>query len=173
MMTSQQPILFVESVAGKPLAEALLQPYRVEIQDGFTHSGTIVSAEFSLLEHPERPAAALINADTENPRKVGEIRGAAKRILARAYPENWCVAVAVPALDAWALTDPRIREELASYLESRHLYIDRARHIAEVVKKNGFDATNLLQQSPDFRGLVEFLQKHAAPTDGAGKTAAC
>src|SRR5262245_49191363 len=104
---SMFPCVYVEGVGSKAFVEAFLRGYPAEVVDGSTHSGTIAAAQFSLLDHPERPVVALLNADTESPRAVAEIRGAARRLLARANPDNWYVAIAVPRLDAWAMTDPR------------------------------------------------------------------
>src|SRR5258708_1080897 len=92
--------VFVEKAQEVPFVEALLRPYAVEVHGGFTQSGAILSAEASLLDFPDRPVVALINAGTEDEREAAATRLGAKRIVARGYPENWYVAVAVPRLDA-------------------------------------------------------------------------
>jgi hypothetical protein len=166
-MSTLTPCVFVEGgLPGKRLAEALLRPYAAEITSAGTTSGTIGMAEYSLLEHPERPVAVLIHSDTENEREVAEIRGAAKRLLAGCAPENWYVAVAVPRLDAWALTDPRLKRAFDAQRDGKAIYVERATRLAELLKRQSFDATELYRTNADFRGLVEFLQKHAPAAAG-------
>jgi hypothetical protein len=158
--------VFVESRADQLLAEALLRPYAVEIRNGFTSSGAIADVQVSLLYHPERPVAVLLNAGTENEREVAEMRSSAGRLLAGCAPEGWYVALAIPRLDAWALTDPRIKHELDSHPAGREIYLDRAARIAQLLKRQPFNATELERTSPDFRGLIDFVRKHAPAAAG-------
>jgi hypothetical protein len=159
---SDLPVLvFVEKEQEVPFVQAFLHPYAIEVHGGFTQSGAISSGEASLLDFPERPVVVLINTGTEDEREAAVTRLATKRLLARAYPENWCVAVAVPRLEAWAKTDPRIKRELEASFGSNSIYIDRARRMSELVKDQPFDSTELYRRNADFRGLIEFLQKHA------------
>src|SRR5438132_5984776 len=102
-MASLQPRVFVENLPEKRIAEAILGRYHPEIVDGFTASAATALAELSLLEHPERPVAVLLNTRTEDPAEIDEVRSALRRILARASPSGWYVALAVPRLDAWAM----------------------------------------------------------------------
>jgi hypothetical protein len=159
-MPSLPPVVYVENLPQKRLAEALLRPYAVEIVDGLTTSGAIAQAEFLLLRQPERPVALLLESRTEDPVEIGQLREPTQRILARASPDNWHVAVAVPRLSDWVLTDPAIRQDFESRHNGRPTYPDLAVRVAEITRKRPFDETALRQQSPDFRGLVEFLQKH-------------
>jgi hypothetical protein len=171
MFMSVSPVLvFIEKAQLVPFVEALLRPCAVEVEGGFTHSGTTSAAELSLFQHPERPVAVVVDTRTEDARKCAEIRLAVKRILAAAYPENWYVGVAIPRMVAWAMTDPRFRRELDA-LDSKALYNDRAALVGELAKKLPFDTTELYRSSPDFRGLLEFVQKHALATTTAAKAA--
>jgi hypothetical protein len=154
------PVVFVENLPQKRFAEALLRPYAVEIVDGATTSGTIARAELSLLRQPERPVALLLESCTEDPVEIGQLREPTQRILARASPDNWYVAVAVPRLSTWVLTDPAIKKDFESRHNGRGTYPDLAVRVAEITKKMPFDESALREQSPDFRGLVEFLQRH-------------
>jgi hypothetical protein len=60
----------------------------------------------------------------------------------------------------WAMTDPNYKREIDA-LDSGTLYGDRAAFVGELVKKQPFDASELYRSSADFRGLLEFVQKHA------------
>jgi hypothetical protein len=153
-----------------PFVEALLRPYLVEVHGGLTTSGAISRAEASLLTYPERPVAIIINADREAEPPEATRLGI-KRILARAYPENWCVAVPVPNLVAWAMTDPRIKREIEA-LDPRTYYIHKAARVSELVQEQPFDAGELYRGNADFRGLIEFLQKHAPAAPAAASRAA-
>jgi hypothetical protein len=120
----------------------------------------------SRLEHPEIPVAVLLNANTEDPSEVEQLRATVKRILARAAPEGWYVAVAVPRLDAWAITDPRIRKDFESWMEGKGNYFHRAVRMPDLTRETPFDPTELLRSTPDLRGLVDFLRRRtpaAAP----------
>jgi hypothetical protein len=168
---SHLPVLvFIEKSQLVPFVEALLHPHAVEVEGGFTHSGTTSAAEMSLLQHPERPVAVVVDTRTEDERQCASLRLTVKRILARAYPENWYVGVAIPNMVAWAMTDPRFKRELDS-LDSKTLYLDRAARVGELVKKLPFDASELYRTSTDFRGLLEFVQKHAPVAAAAAKAA--
>jgi hypothetical protein len=160
-MSSLQPRVYVENLPEKRFAAALLRSYAVEVIDGLTTSGTVALAELSLLEHPERHVAVLLNAPAGDWKEGERIRATVKRILARAAPEGWYVGVAIPRLVAWAMTDPRIKQDFESYLEGKANYIDRAVRIGELTKNQPFDPTELYRKSEYFRGLVEFLQRHS------------
>ena len=58
------------------------------------------------------------------------------------------------------MTDPRFKREIYS-LDSKALDLDRAARVGELVKKLPFDATELYRSCADYRGLLEFVQKHA------------
>jgi hypothetical protein len=161
-MERPRPRLIVEYRADQQFAQALFGAYRIPIDGGHTHSGAISHAEVSLLEHPEQPVAVLLNAGTEDPIAIKETRGAAMRILARAYPENWCVALAIPRLNAWALTDPRIREAFEADEATRKNYYAQAARIGALTKNRPFDDSVLRRDNADYRGLVEFLERHGA-----------
>jgi hypothetical protein len=160
--------LFVERLPDKQIAKALLAPYAVEIDAGHTSSSAISHAVISLIDHPEQPVAVLFNSGTADPIEVNEERSAARRILARAAPENWYVAVAVPRLDAWAMTDPRIAQDLQAHLDGKGLYADRAQRIRDLTKVKPFDPTVLCRENADFRGLTDFLRQHAPAASRQG-----
>jgi hypothetical protein len=158
--------VYVETNADKLFAEVLLRPYCVEVLSRFYTSAAVIAAETSLLNHPERPVAVVLKPEHpgDTPRQVQEFRECAKRILARAHYENWYVAIADPRLDAWARTDPRIRKDLEAYKDGKATYTELAERFVELTRVQPFDPTELLRTNADFRGLVEFLQRHA-PTE--------
>jgi hypothetical protein len=167
-MSALRPQVYVENRSNKHFAQALLQPYVVEVIATTTTSSAISKAMGSLLDHPERPVAVLLDAPSESSREIAEERATIKRLLARAAPEGWYVAIAVPRLDAWAMTDPRIEQDFESYLDGKASYHDRALRIGELIKRHPFDPSELYRTNADFKGLVEFLQRHSpVPTAGS------
>lgn len=167
-MSALCPQVFVESVANKHFAEALLQPYAVEVIESTTTSGAISMAMGALLDDPGRPVAVLLDAPSVNSREIAIERGAIKRLLARAAPEGWYAAIAIPRLDAWVMTDPRIKQDFESYLQGKASYRDRALRIGELTRRHPFDSSELYRTNEDFKGLVEFLQRHSpVPTASA------
>jgi hypothetical protein len=160
-MSPSRPCLYVESRADKRFAEVLLQPYAVEIIDGMTTSGAIALAQFSLLEYPERPIAVLLDAPAGDGRESAELRATVKRLLARTAPEGWYVGLAIPRLDAWAMTDPRIKQDFELHAQGKADYFGRAARIGKLTKSQPFDPSVLYRQSEDFRGLIDFLQRYA------------
>ena len=159
-MSALRPQVYVESRSNKHFAEALLQPYAVEVIATTTTSSAISKAMGSLLDHPERPVAVLLDAPSESSREIAEERATIKRLLARAAPEGWYVAIAVPRLDAWLMMDPRIKQDFEAYLQGKASYHDRAMRIGELTRHQPFDASELYRTNEDFKGLVEFLQRH-------------
>ena len=68
------------------------------------------------------------------------------------------------------MTDPRISQDLQSHLDGKGLYAERALRIRDLTKVKPFDPTVLCRENADFRGLTEFLRKHApvALSQGVG-----
>jgi hypothetical protein len=155
--------VYVEYLPGVQFATGLLHPYDVQIVKGQGPGGAVSKARASLSDHPERPVAVLLRSRTENPYEVNELRASAKRLLASVYYENWCVAVAVPGLDAWTMTDPRIKRDLESLQDGKAAYTDRAARFVELTQTQPFDETELRKTNADFRALVEFIEKHTRP----------
>jgi hypothetical protein len=161
-MTKSQPcpLLFVDDNPTRLLAEVLLRPYDFEIDEGRTTSSALEVARTSLETHPERPVIVLFKMRDTNPVTVEEWRKAGERFLSRGAPNGWLVVPVVPRLDAWALTDPRIKKDFETN-GSPKLYADRAARIVELTRKQPFDPAELLRTNEDFRKLVEFLRQHA------------
>jgi hypothetical protein len=155
-----RPRIYLDKHPSKLIAEVLLRPYDFEIEERMTVSGALGSAESSLLANPERPVVFLFNMKTEDPIQTQEWRAAAERMLSRDAADGWLVVPVVPRLDAWALTDPRIKKDFETNGYPK-LYADRAARIVELTRKHPFDPTELLRTNDDFRKLVAFLQEHA------------
>ncbi len=123
-------------------------------------SGALGSAQSSLEAHPEIPVVFLFNMKTEDPIQTQEWRRSVERQLSRSAPNGWLVVPVTPRLDAWALTDPRIKKDFETNGAPK-LYAERAARIVELTRKHPFDPTELLRTNDDFRKLVEFLRQHA------------
>jgi hypothetical protein len=158
------PIIVVEHRLEKPLAAALLKPVATEVYDAGTTSGAVGHAMGFLLDEPQRPVVLLIGTRTDNERTIGTDRGAAQRLLATCSLTGWHVAMAIPRLDAWARTDPRIDRDLTAKFPGASLYVDRLARIAELLKTAPLDTTNLLKTNAEYRGLMAFLRQHSPDT---------
>jgi hypothetical protein len=164
-MSIRLPI-YVENQPQKRFAEGMLRPYPVEVVAACSASGAISMAESSLLNHPEKPLAVLIETRTEKPREVEEIRGAGLRLLASCAWEGWFLALGVPRLEAWAVTDPRIKQDFESRFGPRTLTAEKAARFEELTGTIPFDPSELLRTCPDFQGLVAFIQRITSPIPG-------
>jgi hypothetical protein len=165
--------LLVENRPEEKIAEAIfrreVESGLVEVDSGLTTSGTIALAELSLLEHPDRPVALVLNTRTENQEKIAELHETVPRILSRtAPPDRWQVALAVPRLDAWAWVDPRLRAALEAREVLNKDYSRLADELVKLTRKHPFDVEALAQASPDFRGLLDFIQRHAQAARPSG-----
>jgi hypothetical protein len=152
--------VYVEYLPSEQFARGLLHGLPVEIVQSWGVGSAVSSARASLLTHPEKPVAVLVRSRTESSVEVSEMRGALRRLLGSVHFENWCVAIAVPGLDAWAMTDPRIKRELEALNDGKATYTERAARFAELTQSQPFDATELLRSNEDYRRLVEFIQRH-------------
>jgi hypothetical protein len=130
----------------------------VTIEAGLTRSGAITLGMGYLFE-TNYPVAVLVNARTEDPDKVAETCGAMLRLLSRVSLDGWVAALAVPAMDAWVLTDPRLKEALDAHPPIAPNYVARAHRLHELAQAQPFDPTHLRQQNEDFRRMEEFIDK--------------
>ena len=164
-MTRRSVRLLVENTPGERIAGAI---FRQQVKDGLviiesclTTSGVISLAELLLLRGPAQPVALILDTRTKDPREIEELRGTVERILAGCSLRGWYLALAVPRLDAWAATDPRLQEALRSNGMNGRGYAGQALRISQLTKTHPFDPTNLRQASPDFRGLEDFIRRDA------------
>jgi hypothetical protein len=135
----------------------------VEISPELAASGAVSAATSSLLDHPERPAVVVINADTEDPREVKALRGSAWRLLAQVTDgdENWHVAVAVPRVDAWVLADPRIAQAFQAEEATRTRRWAQAERIGELARQAPLDREAIGRAHPGFAALAAFIKRLA------------
>ena len=75
--------------------------------------------------------------------------------------DGWCIVPAIPRLYAWAMTDPRIKKDLESFIGPKTLYADIAARIIELTRKQPFDPTELFRTNQYYRELVDFLTRYA------------
>lgn len=169
--------LLVENLPDQRIVEGILKQeideHHVHIDRGWDSSTVVSIAEFSLLEHPERPVAVIINTKTSEPAEIeDEFRGPVRRILSRAAPQGWHAAFAVPRLDEWAMADDRIRNEFERVEAQRgdNSYPDRAVRFAALVNQEPFDREALCQSCEEARELFKFIKQTFAATPPAATT---
>src|SRR5262249_11209275 len=126
-MTRSSPIdVYVEEKPDVLIATALLRPYHVKVNRGGTSDSAIAIVVSTSYHPPEPPVAARVNAWTDNLRKAEEERAAMRRLIYRWGGQHWYAAMAVPRLDAWPMTDPRIRQDLEAFQGGKAFYAERA-----------------------------------------------
>ena len=76
---------------------------------------TLAGAESFLLVHPDRHVAVVLETNCDDLDEIREFDRSNRHRLALtdASGESWHLALAIPRLDAWALTDDHIRREFA------------------------------------------------------------
>lgn len=166
-MSAPPVLLLVERDPDQRIAEALFQRQirdgLVTLESGFTVSGAIGRAEFFLLLRTSlsQTVALLLNDWTRGDEvKLQDERASIGRILGRVTHQGWRYAIAVPRLDAWALTDPFIKADFDSNPIPVTDYARCAQRIQELTRTHAFDGSALRATCPDFRNLEEFLERH-------------
>jgi hypothetical protein len=173
-MKSGEVRILTNNRAEELFLKAILKPRvdqgQIRVDSYLLSDAAISIARQSLLEHPERPVALVLNADTTDSRKASRDRGSVERILGSAYPLNWFVALVVPKVSAWALADPRIKSDFETGKSTRTNYYEQAVRIGELVKETPFDVDALRRVSPEFRGLEDFINRYAGAPKAAVKS---
>jgi hypothetical protein len=161
-MTARATHLLVETRPEFLLAEVL---FRRQLEGGLatleecsSPSGAISSGMSYLLTTWD-PVAVLLITRSEDPREVAEVKGATTRMLARCSLDGWVAGFAIPNLEAWALTDPRLKPALDANPPPVSNYVTRAYRLHELAKAQPFDPTNLRRQNADFRRIEEFIDR--------------
>jgi len=166
--------LIVENLPDERFVEGIFKPEieagLVSVHARYTASGAVSLAQSSLLEHPDRPIAVILNTGTDDPNEIEqEYRGPVQRILSRTAGRSWHAAFAIPGLDVWAAADPRIREALERD-EAEHgksTCAERSRRFEELVKEQPFDREALCRANDEARGLIEFIERTCAQMHSA------
>lgn len=167
-----QPIpVLAENLAQQRYLEAILHGLivdgSIDVQSRAGRDVTLSVAEAYLFRRPGEPIALVLETNCDEPHKVSEYRQSTLRRLARSSRDDslWRVAFAVPRLDAWALTDPRVAAkfaELRDGVESprEDHYLELAAQIGAIVAEHPFDLDNLKARNSECRKLCEFLEKN-------------
>ncbi len=163
-MTADKRIrIFVENRAEQLIVEGIFRPEieagEVQIDQCWELSSMIGVAQLSLLQHPERPVALVINASDRTQDDVEQnILGPIHRQLSDTASVDWIMVVAYPNIVAWAKSDPRVEEIYAAEnLTNKH---DQAVRFARWCKENVFDRTLLTSSDSQFEKLIEFHAAH-------------
>jgi hypothetical protein len=163
-MAAIKPRVYVGKLADQHFAQAILRDWDLDIVSSTT-SGAVARARASLEEHREQPVVLLLSTRTDNPIKLEEeYRGPIRRMLtpSAACREDWHLALAVPELEDWVLSDPRIRQDLESRFQGKYsTELDRALRVLELTKRQPFDATELLRSNDEYQALIVFLRRHS------------
>ena len=89
-----------------------IKEYKVSCYVGGTGSGTISTARTIVGVHLE-PVIAVVNSGTTDPQKVAEDESIIRELLGMAAPASlWRLCVAVPAVEAWILSDAKLMKQL-------------------------------------------------------------
>lgn len=160
--------VYVESLADEKLAHLLLASEPARIVESGTPSGANSGAATALNLRPQEPVALLLGTRTNVPEEISAKRASNRRLLEWGnFSDKYYIALAEQRLLDWVLTDPKLRQAFDESPPDMKIYADRAARAAELAKQIGFDNTVLLQQSADYRGLLDFIHQHA----GASKVA--
>jgi hypothetical protein len=135
------------------------RPYwnSLRIDSGLGGTSVLTIGSSSLLRDPEQPVAMVLNAETEKPAELGELRKSIKSYMSFSAADNWHVALAIPKVDDWALADRRIKR---AFEETPHLARDRynrAVAMKKLTEKEPFNVDALRRTNAEFRRLDDFL----------------
>jgi hypothetical protein len=154
--------VWVENEADETLASVILAGQPVTIKNGMCESGAITRIAYALGQRPDLPAALLLGTrEAVTPREKDAKRASLHRLVLGGGTMNYFIALAEPRVLDWALSDPRLRRAFEASPQDMRIYLDRAARVAELARSVPFDPSHLLQQSEDYRGLIEFIRKHA------------
>lgn len=183
MQTSPVPLL-AENLPQQLYLEAIFRSLtdlgKLEIRSGLGRDSALAMAESFMLVHPDRRVAIVLETNSRDPEAIREYDRAARRRLSLtdASGESWHLALAVPRLDAWALTDDHVRRQFAKNRQrdpdsvkskkSRDAiesgdYLDLAARIQSLVSSKPFDLENLKRKSRQCSELCEFIEHSFEP----------
>jgi hypothetical protein len=183
-MQSYVPLLTV-SLPQQRYLEAIFQPLiraeKVKIDSRLYRDSTLAAAESFLLRYPDRHIAIVLETKSIELDDIMEFDASTRRRLSRTNPsgDRWHLALAIPRLDAWALVDDHIREEVeqagiwqdpetATLQKDRQQienanYLNLAERIGSFVQAHPFDLETLKHKSRQCRELCEFIERSLMP----------
>jgi hypothetical protein len=158
----------------KAIFRSLIDDRKIVVDKQFTDDAVAARAWGVLIRRPDVHVAIVLETCSEDPEKIREVYGDCRRRIQGniAYEEErWHVAVAVPDLMAWALTDDFLRQEYekirqdpatASTPEDRERiavsnYNTLASKLVEWTVDHPFDLEGLKRQSRQVRELCTFI----------------
>lgn len=170
-MVSQPIPVLAENLAQQRYLEAILHSLivdgRIDVQSRAGRDVTLSVVEAYLFRRPGEPIALVLETNCDEPHKVAEYKQSTLSRLARSSRDDslWRVAFAVPRLDAWALTDPRVAEKFAELREGaespqKDRHLELAAQIGAIVAEHPFDLDNLKAKNAECRKLCEFLERN-------------
>ena len=154
--------IWTDNVQDQCFLESILrhQSYSdaIEFDNGKGGTSLLSIGSSSILVAPERPIALVMNAGTDDPAEIADLR----RIIKGNIPwGTWVAAIAVPNVDAWALADLRIER---IFSDAPYLALGRYKRavaMKELTKTEPFDVDAIRRINDDFRRLDDFLALHA------------
>ena len=178
-MQSYVPLLAVNLPQQRYLEaifEELVRAGKVKIDSRLFRDSTLAAAEAFLLRYPDRYVAIVLETNSTDLDVITEFDASTRRRLSLTDPsgDRWHLALAIPRLDAWALVDDHIREEVeqagiwkdpetASLQIDRQNYLSLAARIGSFVQSHPFDLEALKQKSRQCRELCEFIERSLMP----------
>ena len=158
--------LIVESFADENFLSAIfyreIEAGTVGIQVAHGSGSGIAIVDRALREHPDRPIALILNTETRDRDEIAARRGTVNRILALVRNDRLHIAWAVPKLNAWVMTDPRIKADFLSRPSTKKNDQAQALRIKELVPDHPFDPTNLRKKFEEYRDLESFLKRFSS-----------
>lgn len=163
--------LFVENRSEELIAQSVFADYvrdgRLTVKMCWTASSAISLAESWLLTTPAAAVALALNCSAD-PR---EFRTPIENILSRAAArDRWQVAVAVPDMSAWLLSDPKFAESVRNSLAPSQSpsKADIAVFFKDWVKQPGnqFDREEVGRNDSEFAALNGFIERQILSAAG-------
>jgi hypothetical protein len=183
-MQSYVPVVTVNLPQQRYL-EAILNEYvraeKVKIESRLLRDSALAAAESFLLQYPDRHVAIVLETHSTEPDDIMEFDASTRRRVSLADPsgDRWHLALAIPRLDAWALVDDHIRQQVQQAgiwqdPETASLQIDRqkiensnylnlASKISSFVQAHPFNLEALKHKSRQCRELCEFIERSLTP----------
>jgi hypothetical protein len=164
----------------RAIFRSLIEAQKIKVNKHFSEDAVAAAAWTVLLRYPDAYVAVVLETCSQDPEKIREVyEDCCRRIRSNiSYEEErWHVAVAVPDLKTWALTDDFVRQEYekihqdpatASTPEDREKievtnYNTLGSKLLEWTVDHPFDLEGLKRQSRQVRELCTFIDESWNP----------